>query len=176
MSTLFPEEQAQTIYPDNPEEELWGEQVNEQPTDNDEPYEFATGDLSSFIHDFNEEKEEMGIDQKPTPEEFEETGKPSVPATTARKTGRFVANMTDYALATGLSLISKQDPDIHKADPDSKKELENIITEYIKESGGEIPIGVQLVICLLVTYGLQIPGAIRLRKQANQTNMKQEQE
>lgn len=166
MTTLFQEENP-TPYADTLNEELWKEDITEQPSDHEEPYQFATGDLSSFIHDFNEEKEEMGIAQKPTPEEFEETGKPSVPATTARKTGRFVANMTDYALATGLSLISRQNPDVHKADPDSKKELENIITEYIKESGGEIPIGIQLVICLLITYGLQIPGAIRLRKQAN---------
>lgn len=162
-NTLFPEIENN----DNPEiidaeiEEQYDHVDDEQNSD----YEFATGDLSSFMHDFSESKEQMGIQQKPTPEEFVEADKQVIPPSTARKTGKFIANMTDYALATGLSLISGLDADEHKADPESKKELESIITEYIKESGGEIPIWMQLVICILVTYGLQIPGAVRLRKQ-----------
>lgn len=128
-------------------------------------YEFATGDLSSFMHSFSEDKENMEIEQLPTPEEFQEVGKTPIPPATARKTGKFVANMVDYTLATGLSLIDEEPVDSHKADSESKKELESIITEYIKETGGEIPLFAQLIICLLVTYGLQVPGAIMIRKQ-----------
>lgn len=119
------------------------------------------------MHSFEEEKENMGIEQRPTAEEFNEINQPTIPTKTARKTGKFVTGMVDYSLATGLSLISGLPVKEHQADPDSKKELEDIITEYIKETGGEIPLFMQLLICLLVTYGLQVPGAIKIRKENN---------
>ena len=153
------EEQTEDI---NPNEEP---DMNPESNNPETPYEFATGNLDSFMHDFNEEKEQMGITQKPTTEEFTEAGKQTLPAKTARTTGKFLANMTDHALATGLSIISGLGAEEHKADEESKKELENIITEYIKESGGEIPVGIQLIIVIVVTYGLQLPGAIKIRKE-----------
>ncbi len=166
---FIPELEEQEIF--NPEEVYEETNTTEEPDINREdnnpekPYEFATGNLDSFMHDFNEEKEQMGITQKPTPEEFTEAGKQTLPPKTARTTGKFLANMTDHALATGLSIISGLNAEEHKADEESKKELENIITEYIKESGGEIPIGIQLIIVIVVTYGLQLPGAIKIRKE-----------
>lgn len=167
-NTLFPEiESPETDFPleDIPVVDTPADPMPSNDNTPDGPYQFATGDLSSFMHDMSEEKEQMNIEQMPTAEEFVDAGKQTIPANTARKTGKFIANMTDYALATGLSLISGLDVDDHKADPDSKHELESIITEYIKESGGEIPVWLQLVICLIVTYGLQLPGAIRIRNQ-----------
>lgn len=159
-NNLFPEFEEQT-------EAAHYETIDDQPSEKEsaDNYEFATGDLGSFMHSFEEEKEQMGIDQMPTPEELDEIGKPTIPTKTARKTGKFVTGMIDYSLATGLSLISGQSVKEHQADADSKKELEDIVTTYIKETGGEIPIFLQLIICLLVTYGLQIPSAIMIRKQ-----------
>lgn len=156
MNNLFPEIDEQ---PPLLEQEI--------PTND---YEFATGDLSSFMHTFEEEKEDMDIEQLPTSEEFSDAGIQNLPTSTARKTGKFIAHMTDYALATGLGLISGLPTKEHQADNESKKELESIITEYIKESGGEIPLFVQLLICLTVTYGLQIPGAIKIRKEHAKTS------
>lgn len=153
------EEQATPFIPETDEAPV------AEPAENS--YEFATGDLGNFMHTFEEEKEDMGIDQRPTAEEFNEINQPSIPTKTARKTGKFVTGMVDYSLATGLSLISGLSVKDHQADPESKKELEDIITEYIKETGGEIPLFMQLIICLLVTYGLQVPGAIKIRKENN---------
>ena len=173
-NTLFPEIENSGQTQQSDEEELLQHdfETNEPEYDMELPddgqYEFATGDLSSFIHDFEEDKEQMGIEQKPTTEEFTEAGKRVIPTQTALKTGRFLANMVDYSCATGLSLISGLDVDEHRADKESKSELETIITEYVKESGGEIPIWMQLLICLVVTYGLQIPGAIRIRNERKQ--------
>lgn len=165
-NTLFPEidDLNDNEINQSPEINDISDETPIQESDN-QPYEFVTGDLSSFMHDFEEGKEQMGIEQMPTPEEFVEAGKQTIPPQTARKTGKFLANMTDYACATGLSLISGLSIENHKADEESKKELESIITEYIKETGGVIPLWLQLAICLIVTYGLQIPGAIRIRQQ-----------
>lgn len=160
MNNLFPDLENQ---PQETIEEAIP--VDEQIPAAEDDYQFATGNLDDFMQDFEQHKEDMGIDVRPTPEEFNEAGKTNLPKATARKTGKFIANMTDYACATGLSLISGLDMKEHKADEESRKELEEIITEYIAESGGEIPLSVQLIICLIVTYALQIPGAIKTRRE-----------
>lgn len=165
MSDLFedlePQDPATITLPadTNPQEP-----IDEQA---DSPYEFATGNLDGFMDEFAQPKEDMGNELLPSPEEIAEAGKQTVPPATARKTGKFLAGMIDVGCATGLSFISGQSMKEHQADDESKKELESIITEYIKETGGEIPIYMQLIICLIVTYGLQIPGAIKMRKENN---------
>ena len=175
MANLFPEienneldmipEIDDSSIPNDLPEDL--ENINEL---QDEDHDFKTGDILNFMNDFSEEKEDMGIDQLPTNEEFTEVGKQTSPTATARKTGKFVSRMIDYGAATGLSIISGQPMSQHKADDEAYKELESIITEYIKESGGEIPLNIQLIICLVVTYGLQIPAAIQMRKQMKSQN------
>lgn len=160
------------LFPDIEEQELEQTDINEtvendippQPGDSEDDYDFKTGSLDDFMHSFQEGKEEMPIEELPTPEEFTEAGKANLPPATARKSAKFVALMVDYSCATGLSLLSGEPIANHKAEDDARKELESIITEYIKESGGEIPVSVQLVICLLVTYGLQLPDALRKYK------------
>lgn len=134
-------------------------EIPPQPGDSENDYDFKTGNLDDFMHSFQEGKEEMPIDERPTPEEFAEAGKANLPPATARKSAKFCALMVDYSCATGLSLLSGEPIASHKAEDDARKELESIIAEYIKESGGEIPISVQLIICILVTYGLQLPAA-----------------
>lgn len=170
-NTLFPDIEDDNILPD-------AEPINdatditelpadmpERPQESSGDYEFKTGNINDFMASFQEEKEDMPIDERPTPEEFAEAGKQTLPPATARKTGKFFANMVDHSCAIGLSLLSGEPAAKHRAPEDSKKELESIITEYLKESGGEIPLSAQLIICLVVTYGLQIPGAYKKYKE-----------
>jgi hypothetical protein len=82
----------------------------------------------------------------------------------ARQTSKFVTHIVDSGAALGLSLISKNSVDSHKADSDDLKELERIFTEYFKETGGNIPLWAQLLICLTTIYGFQIPQALKDRK------------
>ena len=149
---------------DNPEEV--NESFDNLPAEENssEDYQFASGTLDNFISDFEEEKEDMGIDMEPTPEEFAETGKPSISGKTARKTAKFISYMTDKAASNGLALISGLDPSEHRADEEILKELEDIYAEYLKENGYNIPRWLQLTLTLGVAYGLQVPNAIRLRK------------
>lgn len=164
MDNLFNFEE-EPIMDNTPQPEV--NDMVEEPADD---YQFATGDLGNFMHDFEEEKENMGIDQRPTAEEMNEIGNPTIPTKTARKTGKFVTTMLDITLATGLSIVSGEPKEKHQADTESKKELEDVVTEYIKETGGEIPLSVQLFICIFSIYGLQIPEAIRLRKEKQEKN------
>ena len=164
MNSLFPDiedqEQQQDNLPMNfPADANAYEDIPPQPGDSDNDYDFKTGNLDDFMHSFQEGKEEMPIEERPTPEEFTEAGKPNLPPATARKSAKFCALMLDYSCATGLSLLSGESVASHRADDDARKELESIIAEYIKETGGEVPISVQLMICILVTYGMQVPGA-----------------
>lgn len=161
MSDLFPDIQEQETLE---EENLTTgqEPIDEppmQPGDEEDNYDFKTGNLDDFMHSFQENKEDMPIDEMPTPEEFAETGKVNIPPATARKSGQFITEMIDFSASLGLSLLSGEPRETHKAPDENKKELAKIITEYMKENGGEIPLSVQLIICIVVTYGMQIPGA-----------------
>jgi len=137
-------------------------------------YQFADGDLSDFQTEFAAPKQDMGITDEP--EDFEEideahngSEQPAISAAkAARSTARFLAPIIDQGAAFGLSLVSKNDIDQHKADKESLKELERLIAEYAKESGGEIPIWTQILICLVAMYGFQIPKALADRKLNNE--------
>ncbi len=172
MNDLFPD----ITDPDVAQEEtIETEQVidpEEQPVPGDSPenYDFKTGNLDDFMHSFQENKEEMPIDIKPTPEEFAEAGKQTIPPATARASGKFLANMIDFSASMGLSLLSGEPRETHCAPEDNKKELAAIITEYMKESGGEIPLSVQLIICITVTYGMQVPSAYMKYKERHGKN------
>lgn len=133
-------------------------------------YNFADGDLSAFQSEFSQPKQDMGISDIPddledveqeTQEEVEDR---AAMARHARQTSKFVTHIIDSGAALGLSLISKNSVDSHKADLDDLKELERIFTEYFKETGGNIPLWAQLLICLTTIYGFQIPQALKDRK------------
>lgn len=132
-------------------------------------YNFADGDLSVFQSEFAQPKQDMGISELPEPEEElpedvdEEEDKAAI-ARHARQTSKFVTHIVDSGAALGLSLISKNSVDSHKADSEDLKELERIFTEYFKETGGNIPLWAQLFICLVTIYGFQIPQALKDRK------------
>lgn len=161
-NALFPDipEDEQMIDPENlPEDNEETVDIPPQPGDSEEDYDFKTGSLDDFMHSFQEHKEEMPIDEMPTAEEFAEAGKQKIPPATARATGKFLAKMIDFSASMGLSLLSGEPRESHMAPEENLKELSAIISEYMKESGGEIPLSVQLLICIVVTYGMQLPNA-----------------
>lgn len=129
-------------------------------------YSLIGGNLNDYMADFARPKEDMGIIEEPTSGEWEreEPERPQMTAKTTRTTARFLARTTDTVMATGLSFISHNDYKTHKADKEQLKELEDILAEYVRESGGEIPLWLQLAICLFTMYAVQIPGALRDRK------------
>ena len=129
-----------------------------------------TGDLSGFMADFNQPKEELGVDEEPTLSEMEESNRPMLSGKKCRQTAKFLTSTIDTVAALGLSQIDKEDYKTHKAEPEALKDLENILCEYLKEQGADIPLGVQLIICIFTLYVVQVPGALAVRK------MKKEQE
>jgi len=148
---------------------------NENETDSTSDYQFADGDLSTFQTDFSAPKQDMNIEEEP--ENFEDeteelsngSEQPAISAAkAARNTARFLTPIVDQGAAFGLSLVSKNDIESHRADKESLKELERIIAEYVKQSGGDIPIWAQLVICLVTMYGFQVPKALADRKLNNE--------
>lgn len=140
----------------------------EQPQTTD--YQFVDGDLSEFQKEFSLPKQDMGISEEPDDsDEFIEDDyqedEPTPPsAHVSRQTARFITNIIDSSAAFGLSLLSKNNIEQHKADKSAKSEIEKIIYVYVKDTGGNIPLWAQLTIILVVTYGLQIPQAIQDRK------------
>ena len=161
QNELFPDivDEPDLIDPDQIDNQEQDNEIPPQPGDSEDNYDFKTGNLDDFMHSFQEHKEDMPIDERPTPEEFAEAGKQVIPPNTARATGKFVARMIDFSASMGLSMLSGEPRESHKAQEEDLKELMSISTELIKESGGEIPTSVQLIIFCFVTYGLQLPGA-----------------
>lgn len=142
---------------------------NEQTSIDSENYNFSDGDLTGFEEEFLQPKQDMDINEEPEDFDNDEFGEdsqqdPAAMARMAKNTAKFITRITDEGAALGLSLISKNPASAHKADPDSLKELERIITEYCKETGGQIPLWAQLVICLVTMYGFQVPQALHDRK------------
>lgn len=138
-------------------------------------YQFADGDLSTFQTDFSAPKQDMNIEEEP--ENFEDeteelsngSEQPAISAAkAARNTARFLAPIIDQGTAFGLSLVSKNETESHKLDKDGIKELERLIAEYAKESGGNIPIWMQLVLFMITMYGFQLPKALADRKLNNE--------
>ena len=135
-------------------------------------YQFADGDLSGFQAEFAAPKQDMNIDEEPEDfedpedEELNEDDEQPIVSTAkmARRTAKFITRITDQGAAFGLSLVSKNNIEKHKADKASLHELENIIAEYCKDTGGNIPLWMQLLICLVTMYGFQVPQALEDRK------------
>lgn len=148
---------------------------HENEIDSTSDYQFADGDLSTFQTDFSAPKQDMNIEEEP--EDFEDeteelsngSEQPSISAAkAARNTARFLAPIIDQGTAFGLSLVSKNETESHKLDKDGIKELERLIAEYAKESGGNIPIWMQLVLFMITMYGFQLPKALADRKLNNE--------
>ena len=114
----------------------------EQPQTTD--YQFVDGDLTEFQKEFSLPKQDMGISEEPDDsEEFIEDedyqeDKPTPPsAHVSRQTARFITNIIDSSAAFGLSLLSKNNIEQHKADKSAKSEMKNNLC-LCKRHGGNI--------------------------------------
>ena len=140
-----------------------------------EDYSFFTGAIDDFQNEFSAPKQDMGIGQEPDPFDEEELMQPSAEekrqvADSARKTAQFITSVGDTMLASSLAWLDHSgDPEPHKRiDDPLMADLENAITYYCERVGGEIPPSVMIVICVLMLYGVQVPQALRDRKEWEQ--------
>ena len=151
------------------------------PTNNNSPVNsnYPTGDIASFIEEFNQPKQDMnldiaeGLDALEPLEEDMPTGKLDTTATRAAAGagGRMIAAVIDTTIPMTLGMIAKESPDEFKATDSQREELEAALTEYMALRGDDIPPGVMVLILVLTIYGSQVPHALALRKQ----NLRQEQ-
>ena len=138
-----------------------------------EPYRFESGDLD-FISEMEQPKQAMNIDERPdfeptNPEEHEEyienDGEhDDLIAAATEETATLITDVIDNGAAFGLSLISKNPIEEHKATADQKSRIRKIIYVYCEKTGGYIPLWLQLIILIIGVYGVQIPAAMEARK------------
>ena len=147
------------------------DEVNLQEEDINSTYEFATGQidpddsLEEFLSEFQKPKEETGIAEKPSDEDFDEDDLTDpVTSEQAKYTAQFIVDMTDEIAARGLALCSKNPVDEHRAGKEQKKHLKDLWTKFCKEKGAEIPLGWQITLTMLTVYGSQVPKALQDRK------------
>ncbi len=140
-------------------------------------YTFATGDdIDAYIRDIQSPKQDMNIDPTEGLSELEdlqefddapfEKTDIQMKAAAAKASGRLVATVIDTALPQALAYIAKTpDSTPYKADPDSRQELEEALTEYMRLKGGDIPPGMMVLLLVLSIYLTKIPTALQQRKQ-----------
>lgn len=149
---------------------------NITPTVEQQDYQFEDGDLS-FISELDKPKEAMAFDERPDfgetvgnddplnaigPDEGEHND--DLIAAAVEETATLITDTIDNGAAFGLSLISKNPIETHKATDDQKGRMRKIIYVYCEKTGGYIPLWLQLVILIIGIYGVQIPAAIQARK------------
>lgn len=139
-------------------------------------YNFTDGDIS-LIQEMETPKHEMNIEERP---DFESEGVPGtvqddlqsadteetegLVKAAVEETANIVTDSIDFGAAFGLHLISKNPIESHKATPEQKSRIRQIIYVYCEQTGGYIPLWLQLVILLVGIYGSQIPAALDQRK------------
>lgn len=131
-------------------------------------------DLVDFQNEFSQPKQDMGIteepvdvpDEIPTFDEQEEPEKPKVTAKGRHLTAEFVAKMTDSMCAHTLQFVAKADSSepYSRMDDGMMEDFINAVNYYCEKAGGEIPPSIMIIICLVMMYGTQIPGALKERK------------
>ena len=149
---------------------------NITPTVEQQDYQFEDGDLS-FINELDKPKEAMQFDERPDlgiPEDSDDPLNAIGPddgehndeliAAAVEETATLITDTIDNGAAFGLSLISKNPIETHKATDDQKGRMRKIIYVYCEKTGGYIPLWLQLVILIIGIYGVQIPGALQARK------------
>lgn len=150
------------------------------PTNNNSPVNsnYPTGDIASFIEEFNQPKQDMNLDIAEgldSLEPFDDAPSGKLDTTTTRAAasagGRMIAAVIDTTIPMTLGMIAKESPDEFKATDSQREELEAALTEYMALRGDDIPPGVMVLILVLTIYGSQVPHALALRKQ----NLRQEQ-
>lgn len=146
-------------------------------------YNFASGDISVFMDEFNTPKQHQDIQEDDFPD-FEvpedETDnvlpdKLQTSTSVARSSASMLTIALDSSLSSVFGLIANDSPDTFRADSAQREELQKALTEYIKLKGGDIPPGVTLIILILSIYGGKGVMAVQLRK-ANKRNEELEKE
>lgn len=140
------------------------------------PYNFATGDdIDAYIRDIQSPKQDMNIDPTEGLSELENLQDDAISfektdiqmkSAAAKAGGKLVATVIDTTLPQALAYIAKTpDATPYKADPDSRQELEEALTEYMRLKGGDIPPGMMVLLLVLSIYLTKIPTALQQRKQ-----------
>lgn len=138
-----------------------------------ENYQFLNGDLS-FIDEMNQEKQPMDIDERPSfDNDAPEDPHPPIVnngehdeqiAVAVDETATLITDGLDYGLSLGLSILSKGDAETYKATPEQKGRIRKIVYTYCEQTGGYLPLWLQLIILLVGVYGTKIPAALEERK------------
>lgn len=137
-------------------------------------YQFTEGDLS-LISEMQAPKQEMNIEERPvfdnpdTPDPLmditdEQEANDTLIAAAVEETADIVTDAIDFGAAFGLHLISKNPIEQHQATSEQKSRMRKIIYVYCEQTGGYIPLWLQLVILMAGIYGSQIPAALQTRK------------
>lgn len=146
-------------------------------TDNlQDTYQFTEGDLS-LIQEMQQPKQEMNIEERPDIQPAEDDAPDTIErernadndedgliAAAVEETADIVTDTIDFGAAFGLHLISKNSIESHKATDDQKARMRKIIYVYCEQTGGYIPLWLQLLILIVGIYGSQIPAALDARK------------
>ena len=137
-------------------------------------YQFTEGDLS-LISEMQAPKQEMNIEERPVfdgpdaPDPLmditdEQEANDTLIAAAVEETADIVTDAIDFGAAFGLHLISKNPIEQHQATSEQKSRMRKIIYVYCEQTGGYIPLWLQLVILMAGIYGSQIPAALQTRK------------
>lgn len=137
-------------------------------------YQFTEGDLS-LISEMQAPKQEMNIEERPVfdgpdaPDPLmditdEQEANDNLIAAAVEETADIVTDAIDFGAAFGLHLISKNPIEEHQATSEQKSRMRKIIYVYCEQTGGYIPLWLQLVILMAGIYGSQIPAALQTRK------------
>lgn len=137
-------------------------------------YQFTEGDLS-LISEMQAPKQEMNIEERPSfdepdaPDSFtlpqdEPEANDNLVSAAVEETADIVTDAIDFGAAFGLHLISKNPIEEHQATSEQKSRMRKIIYVYCEQTGGYIPLWLQLVILMAGIYGSQIPAALQTRK------------
>lgn len=138
-------------------------------------YQFTDGDLS-LIQEMETPKHEMNIEERPdfstgdspiTQDDLQNADtqeNEGLINAAVEETANIVTDSIDFGAAFGLHLISKNSIESHKATPEQKGRIRQIIYVYCEQTGGYIPLWLQLIILIVGIYGSQIPAALDQRK------------
>lgn len=138
-------------------------------------YTFTDGDLS-LINEMEAPKHEMNIEERPDLPDAPAEGmhddlqdadtseNEGLINAAVEETANIVTDSIDFGAAFGLHLISKNSIESHKATPEQKSRIRQIIYVYCEQTGGYIPLWLQLIILIVGIYGSQIPAALDQRK------------
>lgn len=134
-------------------------------------YHFEDGDLS-FINEMAQPKQPMNIQERPelqplggSLDVIESDGdNDELVSAAVEETATLITETIDSGAAFGLSLISKNSIEEHRATTDQKERLRKIVYVYCDKTGGYIPLWLQFIILVVGIYGSQIPAALQARK------------